>query len=77
VGDLTGNVAPPGAGAQVAPSVALTAAAPNVAAGQVAFGNGTAATATAGSGAALPATVQAYLVVNIGGTNFKIPYFAV
>lgn len=35
----------------------------------------TATTATAGSGGSLPATVQGYLVINIGGTNFKVPYY--
>jgi hypothetical protein len=36
-----------------------------------------AATATAGAGGALPATVQAYLIINVAGTQFKVPYFAV
>jgi hypothetical protein len=60
-----------------ASTVTLTAAAPTVAAGQIGFGGTTAATATAGSGGAVPATVQAYIIVNIAGTNYKIPYFAV
>lgn len=55
----------------------LTGATPTVAGGQVGLGVTTAATATAGAGGALPATVQAYLDVNIGGTMFKVPYFAV
>jgi hypothetical protein len=59
------------------PTVTLTTAAPTVAAGQIGFGGTTAATATAGAGAALPATVQAYVVINVAGTNFKIPYYAV
>jgi hypothetical protein len=58
-------------------TLVLTAAAPTVAAAQVGIGGTTAATATAGAGGALPATVQAYLVINVAGTQFKVPYFAV
>jgi hypothetical protein len=38
--------------------------------------DGTSATATAGGGAAVPANVAAFLQIDIGGTTFKIPYFA-
>lgn len=64
-------------GAATNSTVTLTAAAPTVAAGQVGLGSTTAATATAGAGGAVPATVQAYLIINIAGTQFKVPYFAV
>lgn len=36
----------------------------------------TSASATAGGGATLPATVAGYLVVNVAGTNRKVPYYA-
>lgn len=35
----------------------------------------TAIAATAGVNGAVPAQVAGYLVINIGGTNFKVPYF--
>lgn len=55
--------------------VVLEAAAPTVAANRVGLGNGTATSATAGANGAVPAQVAGYLIVNIGGTNFKLPYF--
>lgn len=58
------------------PGAILTAAAPTVAASQIGLGGTTAATATAGAGT-LPATPVAFIVVNIAGTNFKIPYYNV
>jgi hypothetical protein len=64
-------------GAGTLSTVTLTAAAPTVAAAQVGLGSTVAATATAGSGGALPITVQAYLIINVAGTQFKVPYFAV
>lgn len=65
-----------GAGA-VATSVALTAAAPTVAAGEVSFGNGVATTAsTTGGGSALPALALGYLIVNVNGTPGKVPFYA-
>lgn len=43
----------------------------------VAVYNGTtASTATAGGGAALPATVLGYLVVQVSGVNVKVPYYS-
>lgn len=55
----------------------LTGAAPTVAAGQIGIGATTASTVGAAGGAsALPATPTGYLIVNIAGTNFKIPYYA-
>jgi hypothetical protein len=49
--------------------------APNVIPGRVAFGNTTSTTASVGTRGALPAQVAGYLVINIGGTNYKIPYY--
>jgi len=37
----------------------------------------TAASATAGSSGSLPAQVAGYLIVNIGGTDRKVPYYAI
>jgi hypothetical protein len=37
----------------------------------------TATTATAGTGAALPATVQGYAIVSVAGQDVKIPYYKV
>lgn len=52
-------------------------AAPTVAANQLGLGSTTATTVGAAGGAsALPATPTGYLIVNIAGTNFKIPYYA-
>jgi hypothetical protein len=38
--------------------------------------NGTSTTANAGAGAAVPATVDRFLDINIGGTQLKVPAFA-
>lgn len=52
-------------------------AAPSAAANQVAFGSTTASTVGAAGGAsALPATPSGYLIINVAGTNFKLPYYA-
>ena len=59
-----------------APTATLTSPAPTVASGQVALGTGTATTVgSAGSASALPSAPVGYLVINIGGTNYKIPYY--
>jgi hypothetical protein len=55
----------------------LVAAAPTVAAGQVGIGNGTATSATTGANGAVPAQVDGYLIINVAGTNKKVPYFNV
>ena len=55
----------------------LIAAAPTVAAGQVGIGNGTATSATTGANGATPAQVDGYLIINVAGTNKKIPYYNV
>lgn len=54
--------------------VVLGAAAPTVPAGEVGLGNGTATSATAGA-QTLPANPAGFLIVNIGGTVQKIPYY--
>lgn len=57
-------------------TLTLTNAAPTVASGQIGFGSTTALSVGAAGGApALPATPVGYLVFNLGGTNFKIPYY--
>jgi hypothetical protein len=53
-------------------------AAPTVGATQVGFGSTVASTVGAAGGAsALPATPSGYLIINVAGTNFKLPYYAV
>lgn len=51
-------------------------AAPTVGANQIGLGSTTATSANAGANGAVPAQVVGYLIVNIGGTNRKIPFFA-
>lgn len=52
-------------------------AAPTVSANQIGFGSTTdTAVGAAGAASALPATPSGYIIVNIAGTNFKIPYYA-
>lgn len=54
--------------------ILATGAAPTVAANQVGFGATVAATATNGTGEAMKANVEGYLVVNVAGTTVKVPY---
>lgn len=51
-------------------------ASPNVAAGVISYG-GTVATTVgaAGAAAALPATPVGYIIINVAGTQMKIPYY--
>jgi hypothetical protein len=52
-------------------------AAPTVAANQIGLGSTTASTVGAAGGAsALPATPSGYLIINVAGTAFKLPYYA-
>ena len=44
---------------------------------QVRFNNQTSASASAGGGASLPATILGYLAVNVNASQVKIPYYAV
>jgi hypothetical protein len=53
----------------------LSGATPSVASGHLGLGDTTATTATAGS-ITLPTQAAGYLVVNIGGTVEKIPYYS-
>jgi hypothetical protein len=58
-------------------SAVMTAAAPTVAASQVGFGGTVAATAnTTGGGLTLPLLAAGYLVINVAGTQYKVPYYA-
>jgi hypothetical protein len=59
------------------PTATLTQGQPTVAAAQVGLGVNTAASATAGSNGDVPLQVVGYWIVNIGGTNQKIPYYNV
>ncbi len=55
----------------------LTAVAPTVAAGEIGYGSTTATTVGAAGGAsALPATPTGYVIINVAGTAFKVPYYA-
>lgn len=47
-----------------------------VAAGQLGIGSTTSASASAGGGAALPATVAGFLEISVAGTTRKIPFYA-
>jgi hypothetical protein len=49
--------------------------APTTTSGQVGFGSTTANTAMPGASGVLPDQVAGYLIVNIGGQNYKIPFF--
>jgi TRAP-type C4-dicarboxylate transport system permease large subunit len=56
-------------------SSVLTSAAPTVAVSQVGFGGTVSATASVG-GIVPPVTVAGYLIVNVAGTQVKVPYYA-
>ena len=74
---VTGSGAVVLATAPVVTTITATAAAPTVAGGQIGYGGTTAATAnTTGGGLTLPLLAAGYIVVNVAGTNFKIPYYA-
>ena len=60
----------------VAPTGTYTGATPTVSSGQVGFGVSTASTASGGS-ATLPVNPVGFLEVNISGTTYKLPYYAV
>jgi hypothetical protein len=54
-----------------------TGAAASVGAGIIAYGGTTATTVGAAGGAsALPATPTGYIIVNVAGTQMKVPYYA-
>ena len=51
-------------------------ATPTTIAGQIGFGTTLATSATAGGNGDVPAQVVGYLVIDIAGTKFKLPYYA-
>lgn len=59
-----------------ASSLKVAAATPTVGAGLLGIGTTTATSATAGSSGDVPAQVLGYLVMNLGGTAIKVPYYA-
>ena len=59
------------------PSAVLTAATPTTTTGQVGLGTTTSTSATAGSNGDVPAQVVGYLEIDIAGTKYKVPYYAV
>jgi len=59
-----------------ASTAVVTGATPTVSAGQLGIGTSTASTATGGS-ATLPANPVGFLEINLGGTMYKLPYYAV
>lgn len=71
--DVSGNMTL--AGKVTMNTAVLTGPAPVVTAGQLGLGASTAATANAGA-ATLPANPVGFLVLNLGGTNVKLPYYA-
>jgi hypothetical protein len=76
-----GDWAAPGALGSTTPAAAalttltLTAAAPTVAASQVGFGSTVAATASNGTGEAVKANVEGYIVINVAGATGKVAYY--
>jgi hypothetical protein len=58
-------------------NITLTSAAPTVAAAQIGYGSTVSATAnTTGGGLTLPLLAAGYIIVNIAGTAYKVPYYA-
>lgn len=58
-------------------SLTLIQAAPTVAASQIGFGSTVSTSATAGTHGAAPAQVVGYIIINVAGTQMKIPYYNV
>jgi hypothetical protein len=59
------------------PGTVMTAAAPTVSANQVSLGGTVASSAnTTGGGLTLPLLAAGYLVINVAGTTYKVPYYA-
>lgn len=56
------------------PYVTVTGAAPNAGTGQINLGATTASTATAGPGSGAMCSTPGYIIINISGTQYKIPY---
>ena len=47
----------------------------NAGAGTVSYGATTATSASTGANGAVPAQVVGYIIINVGGTAMKMPYF--
>ena len=57
-------------------AVRINGSATTVGAGEISIGSNTATTVgAAGGGSALPATPIGYLIINVAGTNVKVPYY--
>jgi hypothetical protein len=57
-------------------AVRINSSATTVGAGEISIGSTTATTVgAAGGGSALPATPIGYLIINVAGTNVKVPYY--
>ena len=56
-------------------SIELQGPADVVGPGQISIGGTTAATATNGTGQIVPNRCMGYLVINVAGTTFKVPYY--
>lgn len=54
--------------------ISLDSATPTVTTGQIGLGNSLATTATNGTGEAMKANVEGYIIVNVEGTTVKVPY---
>lgn len=57
-------------------TIQCNGAAVTASSGAVNYGGTISATATAGGGAAVPATVAGFIIINVAGTARKIPFFA-
>jgi hypothetical protein len=60
---------------QPQPYLMVAGSTPTTQAGTLGIGTTTSPTASAGGGAALPATVLGYLTMSLGGTAIKVPYY--
>ncbi len=74
---ITGNAAAVLNCGLTAKTLTVNTATPTGAASTISFGTSTATSASAGSNGDVPAQVVAYLQIDIAGTKFKIPYYAV
>ena len=78
-GTLTGVTVPladiTGAGTMAAQNSASVSITGGSVTATIGMSNATSTSATAGTSGVLPAQVAGYTTVNIGGTNYKIPYY--
>lgn len=81
INTFTGGIAPVSLGgtyraAQIHGPLRLGGSTPAVSTGELGLGGETSTTVgAAGSAAPLPGAPAGYLIVNIGGTNYKVPYY--